>query len=432
MAVDPVELLRALVRMDTSNPPGNEGPLLAFLSEMLKAQGSPYAIQLSAQNRGNLLAHLPATVTPAAPPIVLMSHVDVVAADAAAWRYPPFAAEMADGYIYGRGTVDTKQLTVMELIAFFAAKDLPVRTRDVYFLATCDEESGSAYGLQYLLSHPIALNGRMVDGHALFTGSDVISEGGGFPVVVKDTVFYLCETGQKGCGSVRFKVTDRVSQNPFMPTGDAVTRAMSLVQDISKTPLPGTALEVSRDFEQALKDAAGGAAGWEGLLSPGMRGVLAAMRRSTLTPTLIHGRNTAQVEVVCDVRLLPGFTREDLIPLLDGFKSKWDCDYQIESLSTGYQSAGGALIKVLEKALLARLDEPSARLLPFVSMGSSDGRFLTPYHANVYGFSPVLKWDMTFDSAVRMVHGTDERIHAQSVHFGCEVLTAALLDAVRA
>ena len=72
-----------------------------------------------------------------------------------------------------------------------------------------------------------------------------------------------------------------------------------------------------------------------------------------------------------------------------------------------------------------------AQLLPFVSMGSSDGRFLVDAGAHVYGYSPVLSWDMTFDSAVAMVHGINERIHKDSVLFGCRVLTLAVQMAAR-
>lgn len=117
-------------------------------------------------------------------PLILMSHTDVVAAQASQWKFPPFEAQEVDGYIYGRGTVDTKQLTAMELTAFLALKEkeIPLK-RDVYFLATSDEESGSAYGLQWFLDHEITVGETTKTGRELFRGSDVISEGGGFPVV---------------------------------------------------------------------------------------------------------------------------------------------------------------------------------------------------------------------------------------------------------
>lgn len=101
---------------------------------------------------------------------------------ASQWKFPPFEAQEVDGYIYGRGTVDTKQLTAMELTAFLALKEkeIPLK-RDVYFLATSDEESGSAYGLQWFLDHEITVGETTKTGRELFRGSDVISEGGRIP-----------------------------------------------------------------------------------------------------------------------------------------------------------------------------------------------------------------------------------------------------------
>ena len=116
--------------------------------------------------------------------LILMSHTDVVAAQASQWKFPPFEAQEVDGYIYGRGTVDTKQLTAMELTAFLALKEkrIPLK-QDVYFLATSDEESGSAYGPSGFWIMRLQLVKRQKQARELFQGSDVISEGGGFPVV---------------------------------------------------------------------------------------------------------------------------------------------------------------------------------------------------------------------------------------------------------
>lgn len=77
------------------------------------------------------------------------------------------------------------------------------------------------------------------------------------------------------------------------------------------------------------------------------------------------------------------------------------------------------------------MGDPKAQILPFVSMGSSDGRFLTGLGARVYGYSPVYLWDMTFDTAVTMVHGVNERIHKDSVRLGTDVLSRAAVYAVK-
>ena len=134
--IEPVALLKDLVRINTTNPPGEEEKLLLYLERILQEHGIPYVYQKSAKGRGNPLAWQLADQAEEAP-LILMSHTDVVAAQASQWKFPPFEAQEVDGYIYGRGTVDTKQLTAMELTAFLALKEkeIPLK-RDVYFLAT--------------------------------------------------------------------------------------------------------------------------------------------------------------------------------------------------------------------------------------------------------------------------------------------------------
>ncbi len=426
MKREPAELLKDLVRINTTNPPGGEAKLLTLLEDIFNKEEIAFVRQETAPGRGNLLAWLPAAKENAGPPLVLLSHVDVVGAQAEQWRLPPFEAQEEDGYIYGRGTVDTKQLTVMELAAFLALKEAGGSlSRPVVFLATSDEESGSTYGLQWFLEHPVTAGGRTFYGRELFTDSDVISEGGGFPIRIGEKEFYLCESGQKGCGVVEFTVKARKAKGPFFGSGDGMERAMGLVEDIGKRELPGTVLETVRRFEEKLAGAA---------LSPGMERIRTAMKHNTMTVTMVSGKNVNEVKVTCDVRLLPGFDREWLEGILRDLCARWDCEYRIISLGQGYESrAEGGLAAILEEATKEALEGTGteAELLPFVSMGSSDGRLLVDTGARVYGYSPVLSWDMTFDSAVAMVHGINERIHRDSLAFGCRVLTLAVGRAVR-
>lgn len=424
MRTDPITLLKELVQINTCNPPGNEANLMARLENILKAEKISYVHQETAPGRGNLLAWLSASAETKTPPLVLLSHMDVVGAQAEQWNYPPFAAQEADGYIYGRGTVDTKQLTVMELEAFLNLKGKKL-CRDVYFLATSDEENGSTWGLKWFLDHTITVNGRSQTGRELLTGSDVISEGGGFPIVTGGKEFYLCETGQKSCGTVIFKVNARHAKGPFFGSGDGMARAMGLAKDIGNRELSGTVLDTVQCFEQKLSGAE---------LSPMMKKILQAMKQNTLTVTMISGTNVNEVTLTCDVRLLPGFDRKYLMAILDDLSRKWDCTYEILTLGNGYESSPqGEFLNTLEYATLEVLGKTKqdVQLLPFVSMGSSDGHLLVESGAHVYGYSPVYSWDMTFDSAVSMVHGINERIHKDSVVFGCRVLTLAVERAAR-
>ena len=423
MILDPVSTLKDLIRINTTNPPGNEAELLRYLEEILANAGIDYLHQETAPGRGNLLAWLPGNAAKK-PPLVLLSHIDVVGAVESQWDHPPFEAREVDGYIYGRGAVDTKQLTVMELEAFLSLKESGAGlNRDVYFLATSDEESGSEFGLQWFLNHEITANGRTCTGMELLRDADVISEGGGFPIVANGKEFYLCESGQKSCGTVEFSVKARHAKGPFFGSGDGMERAMGLVQDIGSRALEGKTLDTVKAFEEKLSGAS---------LSPMMEKILLAMKKNTMTVTMISGRNVNEVKVTCDVRLLPGFGREYLTDTLNALSQKWDCEYTILSLGKGYESSPeGEFMNILEAATLETLGRTreKAQILPFVSMGSSDGRYLVDSGAHVYGYSPVYAWDMTFDSAVSMVHGVNERIHKDSVLFGCRVLTLAVCKA---
>lgn len=433
MDYDYTEVLKDLVRIDTTNPPGNEREALAYIGHILEQEEIEYTILESAPGRGNLLAVLPATQPAGERPLILLSHIDVVMARPEQWKYPPFEAREADGYIYGRGTVDTKQLTVMELAAMIALKrECNERKRDVYLLVTCDEECGSALGLSWFLEQEAELAGRSFTGKELFLKSEVISEGGGFPVLVGDKTFYLCESGQKGCGTVEFVVEARKAKGPFFGSGDGMQRAMGLVAEIGALKLEQKKLATVEQFEKRIKEACGQDE-FHLALSPVMNNIVTAMNRNTMTVTLIKGKNVNRVSVICDVRLLPGYGTDYLKEITDGLAKRWDAQCTILSFSEGYESqCEGGLVTSLECATKECLGDEGAdaKLLPFISMGSSDGRFLVPLKAKVYGYSPVLSWDMTFDQAVSMVHGVDEKIHKDSVVFGCNVLTKAIFEAV--
>lgn len=431
---DPVETLKDLVRIDTTNPPGNELPALEYVRGILENEGIETTIQKSGTGRGNLLARVAARGGIQKPPLLLLSHIDVVAANPEQWRHHPFEAREENGYIYGRGTVDTKQLTVMEMAALCALqREDEAPDRDVYLLATSDEESGSHYGLQYFTGNTVTIGGRTLTGRQLLAGCDTISEGGGFPILVNGKQFYLCETGQKSVGTLAFTLKARKSGGAFFTSGDGMQRAMALVQAIGALELEKKMLPTARYFEEKLREAAGGGENWQAQLTPPMRNILRAIGQNTITATMVTGQNINQVTVTCDVRLVPGYGRDYLEAVTQPLCKTFDCECEVVTFNEGYESnCEGDLPACLEAATRETLTTcgEEAEWLPFLSMGSSDGRFLAPLGARVYGYSPVLAKDMTFDTAIGMVHGVDERIHVDSVRFGCDVLTKAVLRTV--
>ena len=190
-----LELLRALIRVDTTNPPGNETEAAQLLQVALEPAGVQTQIIESAPGRGNLVARLRGSGE--APPLMLMGHLDVVPADASNWTYPPFAATVADDFVWGRGSTDMKQMIAMSAVILLclaeSAQTKGPLKRDIVLVATADEERGGRYGMRWLVN----------ERPDLLDACCAINEGGGTPLQVGETLFFTCQTAEKGvCRSV--------------------------------------------------------------------------------------------------------------------------------------------------------------------------------------------------------------------------------------
>lgn len=197
-----VDWLQAYLQVDTINPPGNEIAGANYLAGILRDEGIPYEIVESAPGRGNIWARLEGGSEPS---LILLHHIDVVPADPNYWSTDPLSGEVRDGYMYGRGALDTKSLGIIELAAFIALHRSGVElSRDVIFMATADEEAGGYFGVGWLLEQRPQLFENV---------GWVINEGGGgtevngqlqFSVEVTQKVPYwlrLTSQGNPGHGS---------------------------------------------------------------------------------------------------------------------------------------------------------------------------------------------------------------------------------------
>ncbi|HKN68044.1 MAG TPA: M20/M25/M40 family metallo-hydrolase, partial [Gemmatimonadaceae bacterium] len=150
--------LRALIRFDTTNPPGNELPLARYLVDVLSADGIETRLLDPVPLRATVVARIRGTG--AKKPVLLMAHMDVVGVERATWSVDPFAGEIRDGYLYGRGAIDDKgmlaaNLTTMLLIQRALRGGAIALERDLIFLATADEEAGHAWGIDWVIAnHP--------------------------------------------------------------------------------------------------------------------------------------------------------------------------------------------------------------------------------------------------------------------------------------
>ena len=152
--------VQALIRLDTSNPPGNEIAVARYLERVLDDAGIETWLDEPAPGRASLIARI--TGDGSARPVLLMAHMDVVGVEPAQWTHPPFGAEVHDGYVYGRGAIDDKGMLACNLVtmllvrrAIEATGALPAR--DIVFLATSDEEAGGIFGIDWVMEHRAAL-----------------------------------------------------------------------------------------------------------------------------------------------------------------------------------------------------------------------------------------------------------------------------------
>src|SRR5687768_13904898 len=183
-----VRHLQALVRFDTTNPPGNERPPAEYVAEVGRAAGLEAQVIDSAPGRGNVVLRLRGTG--GGQPILLLSHLDVVPAEPSKWTHAPFAADLAEGCVWGRGSVDSKLTTTVQLAAVLAMARSGVKPkRDLVLAATASEEMGGpANGAAYLAErHP-----------ELIRAEYTVNEGGGFGIRLGGRVYYTVQTAEKG------------------------------------------------------------------------------------------------------------------------------------------------------------------------------------------------------------------------------------------
>jgi len=396
---------RSLIRIDTSNPPGNEKEAVELLSGIFAKRGIEYSIHEPVPGRASIVARIPGN---GEAPILLLSHLDVVPADASLWKHPPFSADEAEGSIWGRGTLDTKQLTAMQLAAFLHLHDLGRKpNREVIFAATADEETGSRLGMEHLSRNRFST----------MTGSLCISEGGGFPIRFCDRAFILCTAGEKGICRVRLSTGGAKGPEGLGILADGLRRL--LAWDFGSN-LEGTA--------RGFLDRLGISADFSGDVDDGLRGLHRYMLHDSVFVDSLRYVATideypaAELEFRTDPSMTESAARAALASLLRGSSAV----FEISAFEQGFESdLDSPLLRSLEKN--CKHYGLDAMLLPIFALGKTDGRYLGRDHSSVYGFSPVLL-DDDFPKVLKRVHGIDERISLDSFFFGCKVISRSIME----
>jgi acetylornithine deacetylase/succinyl-diaminopimelate desuccinylase-like protein len=423
MKHEAVELLSRYLKIDTTNPPGNEDRGVAFFAEILQKEGIAYKTYQASPGRSSIRADIPGTGEKGA--VILLNHIDVVPARSDEWSVDPFSGEVKDGFIYGRGALDMKGQGILELLAFleFKRKGL-TPCRDLIFLAVADEEAGGKNGVQFLL-----------DNHAdEFQADLVINEGGfGLNNVLPDRPLFMIATAEKGVCRVKLTRSGPPGHGSAPHGENALEK---LVQGLSRllekeNPVIITPL-IAEYFKQL-------ASSWEFLkpyLQDGNPETLvealaqnsmldnphmAAMLKNTISLNLLHAGNKVNVipssaEADLDIRLLPGTDPDTVIADIKAHLA--DEDIKVES--AGASRASESSMDTEDFSIIKRVHLehfPDALAVASLLFGASDSRFFREKGIACYGVCPML---IGLEDLGK-IHGIDERISEENMIKGTEV-----------
>ncbi|WP_447001715.1 M20/M25/M40 family metallo-hydrolase [Saccharothrix isguenensis] len=422
MAEDVVDLCAALLRFDTTNHGGGESAgereAAEFVAAHLDAIGVQPTVLESAPRRGNVLARVPGT-EPDLPALLVQAHLDVVPADAAEWSVPPFAGVERDGFLWGRGAVDMKDMIAMVLAVLGDWSRTGRRPRrDIVLAFVADEEDRGEFGAQWLVEH-----------HAdFFAGcTTAISESGGYSYPVGDHRIYPIGTAERGTSHLRLTATGRAGHGSRRNDDNAVVKLLGALARIAAIDHPvrltptvkafieqvGAALDVPVD----LADVDGTIARF----GSAARLVENTVRNST-TPTVLRagykvnvipGSATAEI----DVRTLPG-TVDELLASIDVALGAEVRREFIASEPPVQAPIDSPWFDAMADAL--RAEDPDAVVVPYCMGGGTDAKAFSRLGIDCYGFSP-LTLPAGYDYRA-MPHGVDERVPVEGLRFGARVL----------
>lgn len=440
------EFLQDLIRIDTTNPPGNEVAAIAFLADHCREIGLEPVILGAQEERPNLVAKFAAAPeNRTGRPLILSCHIDTVPADPERWTHSPWSGHNDGTCIWGRGAVDMKGFATMALFSLskLISSEVPMN-RDVIFVAVSDEEAGTRLGSKWLVDErPDLLGGNP---------EYVINEVGGFSVYQKGRRFYPVQVAEKGVAWLRLTITGNPGHSSLPSRDNAVRRLARAIELIATTRLPWHAGDDAKRFISGFAAPQGRLAVeicgllYHPFLGPKLlpwligdasrRTAIEALLRNTANPTCLQGGSSinmipGSVSVDIDGRLAPGQSAADLIRELHALirPALGDCyDLTVlqESKAVSF-STDTPLYREMEKTLIEA--DPGCHVLPSIIPGFTDSRNYARLGAQCYGFYPLqLPSGLDFAS---LFHGDNERIPIAGFHWGMETLTGMLMRFLR-
>jgi acetylornithine deacetylase/succinyl-diaminopimelate desuccinylase-like protein len=429
------DVLSDLIRIDTTNPPGNETEAARYLADSMGKEVFKCELLESSPGRGSLITRLKGSGEK--PSLLLLSHLDVVAANPKEWSIDPFSGVVKDGFVWGRGALDMKSMTAIEVMVMKLLKRNNVKLKgDVILAATADEEKGGEAGAGWLVrNHPEKVRADYV-----------INEGGGLAIPIENKNIFTIQTAEKGI--LWFKVTAKgrpghgsipgAADNAIMRMNKIVERLGNHRAKIMLVPtVKQFVSEVAKEnkllhqgVSLLLKNPEVGDQILDMLAQTDktMAEEVRAMLRMTITPTVIHGGVKENIipsecEAVFDCRILPGQNTARTMNEIKGLLNDLDLEkLEFETIQAQEPSESSAETPLYEKITgVLREFEPDCAVTPILLTGGTDSRFFRKIGSTCYGFQPQ-RADMPYGEILKTIHGIDERISIDNLVFGTSVL----------
>ncbi|ORV42315.1 M20/M25/M40 family metallo-hydrolase [Mycobacterium conspicuum] len=428
---DVVEVVSRLIRFDTTNTgdpetTNCEAECARWVAEQLAEVGyQPEYLESGAPGRGNVFVRLEGADNSRGA-LLIHGHLDVVPAEPADWSVHPFSGAIEDGYVWGRGAVDMKDMVGMMIVVARQLKRAGiVPPRDLVFAFLADEEHGGKYGSHWLVDNR----------PDLFDGvTEAVGEVGGFSLTVPrpdggERRLYLIETAEKAIRWMRLTARGQAGHGSMVNDQNPVTTLAEAVARLGRHQFPLVLTDTVVEFLVALSEETGlpfdpeapDLAGMMDKLGP-MARMLKAILHDTANPTMLKAGYKANVipataEAVVDCRVLPG-RKEAFEAEVDELIGPDVTREWIRDLASYETSFDGDLVDAMNAAVLAL--DPDARTVPYMLSGGTDAKAFSRIGIRCFGFSPLrLPPDLDFAS---LFHGVDERVPTDALKFGTEVL----------
>jgi acetylornithine deacetylase/succinyl-diaminopimelate desuccinylase-like protein len=410
-----VDLLSGFLRVDTSNPPGNESLAADFLAPILVREGIACERYTPEPGRDSLRAVL--TGDGSLGPLVLLNHTDVVPAERSYWRVDPFGGLVQDGYVWGRGALDMKGMGILELVALLLAKRLrlPLR-RDIVFFAIGDEEAGSAAGVEWFAEHrPELLQGDYCINEGSFGWTDLLG--------AERPIFGYAPT-EKGPCWLRLHAEGPPGHGSLPHAENALAAVARALVRVDAWQRPRTILPELRPFFAELSRIGVLPSGDEAALESVIRGdrMLNAITSNTISLTTCSAGIKvnvipAEAEATIDCRLLPGTDHaqwvEQVRAVIDDPRVRLEVIYDSETTPSDTEAE---LVRIAGEVV--REYEEEALFVPTISSWFTDSRTCRRLGVPSYGFIPFLLTQEDYAG----IHGHNERVSVQNLRLGTQVL----------